>query len=67
MATYGSMIFAPLATFWYRRLATINFGSKTRTLVGSVALDQLAFTPVVLSIFFTSTTLVILLAEFFRS
>ncbi|KAF8323939.1 hypothetical protein DL93DRAFT_2070069 [Clavulina sp. PMI_390] len=51
LATYGGFIFAPLV------LEKIPLRTKTAQVAGRVALDQFVFTPVVLSVFFTATTL----------
>lgn len=48
------VVFGPGATLWYRILNKINLSSKQSTILSRVAVDQVVFTPVNLTLFLSS-------------
>jgi len=57
MALYGGLIFAPVAVRWYKILDRIPVKSRPVLIATRVGLDQFAFAPVMLSVFFTAQAL----------
>ena len=57
IAGFAFFIFGPLATRWYLGLHRMLPQTTTSSLFGRVLLDQLLWTPAILTIFFCSTAL----------
>ncbi|GJN89161.1 hypothetical protein Rhopal_002135-T1 [Rhodotorula paludigena] len=57
LAGYGGLVFAPIVTRVYGGLERIVFQSKVATTAARVAVDQLLLTPVMLTVFFTTQSL----------
>ncbi|KAF8336994.1 uncharacterized protein EI90DRAFT_2968719 [Cantharellus anzutake] len=57
LASYGGFIFAPIASKCLRLLEHLPVRSKPALIASRVALDQFVFSPIIVGVFFTCTTL----------
>ena len=55
MATYGGLLFGPVATKWYSLLSTrVHLSTSNRTIAARVACDQFIFAPINMGVFLSS-------------
>ncbi|TFK99320.1 hypothetical protein BDV98DRAFT_650808 [Pterulicium gracile] len=57
LAFYGGFLFGPAISKWYQLLNSIKFATPTKALIYRVWLDQAVLTPVAVSFFFGSMSL----------
>ncbi|KAH7337459.1 sym-1 [Rhizoctonia solani] len=57
LSLYGGAVFAPIVVNWYVLLDRIPIKSKPAVVASRVALDQFAFAPIAVGLFFTCTGL----------
>ncbi|KAJ1301253.1 hypothetical protein OPQ81_003661 [Rhizoctonia solani] len=57
LSLYGGTIFAPIVVNWYKLLDRMPIKSKPALVASRVVLDQFAFAPIAVGLFFTCTGL----------